>query len=267
MSTEEKTETPIHCQCAAEQVLRLVLQLQRMPAVRWQEALQLALRGICDILNCDNAIFTGWRRAAQADTDAPEALGSWKPCLLMDALGNSVEQERLKREWESSVLLHGPDGVTLGVHNGTGSLRKCQYDASCTPCDWLHCGEQASVDVAAQMIAAQGLDSLSEGVICVERFEHVSFDAGQCEVLLLLMEATSDLHRKAMNGYGVFQEQQSLSPRERDILRELLTTASEKQIASHLGLTVRTTHQYVTSVYRKMNAHSRAELMARFFNG
>lgn len=259
------------CHCAAGRVLRLVLRLQQMPAAHWQEALGLALRSTCEILECDNAIFIDWRRAAQVAAEGAagegEALRNWKPCLLVDALGNRVEQERLRRAWENSVTQHGPDTVTLGVLSGTGSLRQCPCDTSGDPFHWLHCGEnQPCADVAEHMAVAQGLDSLSESVICVERSGSSRFAADHSETLLLLMEATSDLHRRAMNGCGVFQEQQSLSPRERDILRELLTTASEKQIAARLGLTVRTTHQYVTSVYRKMKAHSRAELMARFFN-
>lgn len=42
----------------------------------------------------------------------------------------------------------------------------------------------------------------------------------------------------------------------------LLSGRSEKQIACALGLTVRTTHIYVQSIYRKLYVHSRAELMA-----
>lgn len=268
------------CQCAASSVLRLVVQLQQVSAGQWQTALEQVLKEICTLLACDNAIFIGWRwgaDAAQAKAcPLPDTCGGWKPCLLMDALGSAVRQDRLVREWAGFVGAHGPDPLTLDVLNGAACtldssafVQQCPADCSSESaggCDWLHCGGELPPAVADRIIATQALDPLSKGAICVERFKGGSFGARQHETLELLMDATADWQRRALNGHGLFREQKSLSPRERDILGELLTTAPEKQIAAKLGLTVRTTHQYVTSVYRKMQVHSRAELMARFFN-
>jgi DNA-binding NarL/FixJ family response regulator len=55
---------------------------------------------------------------------------------------------------------------------------------------------------------------------------------------------------------------QSLSPRLRDTLRELLTGAGEKEIALRLGLSPHTAHQYVKTLYRRFHVASRAQLMA-----
>jgi len=55
---------------------------------------------------------------------------------------------------------------------------------------------------------------------------------------------------------------QSLSPRLRDTLRELLTGAHEKEIALRLGLSPHTAHQYVKTLYRRFHVASRAQLMA-----
>jgi DNA-binding CsgD family transcriptional regulator len=56
----------------------------------------------------------------------------------------------------------------------------------------------------------------------------------------------------------------SLSPRLRDVLACLLDGDSERQVASRLGLTRDTVHQYVKEVYRSFGINSRGELMARF---
>jgi len=53
-----------------------------------------------------------------------------------------------------------------------------------------------------------------------------------------------------------------LSPRLRQTLACLLEGDSEKQVASHLGLSQATTHQYVTTLYRHFGVQSRAQLMA-----
>ena len=41
-----------------------------------------------------------------------------------------------------------------------------------------------------------------------------------------------------------------------------MTGASEKQIASQLGLSPHTTHHYVKTLYRRFGVSSRAEFMA-----
>jgi DNA-binding CsgD family transcriptional regulator len=53
-----------------------------------------------------------------------------------------------------------------------------------------------------------------------------------------------------------------LSPRLRQTLAFLLEGDSEKQVASRLGLSVATTHQYVTALYKRFGVRSRGQLMA-----
>jgi DNA-binding NarL/FixJ family response regulator len=53
-----------------------------------------------------------------------------------------------------------------------------------------------------------------------------------------------------------------LSPRLRQTLACLLEGDSEKQVATRLGLSYATTHQYVTTLYRRFNVRSRAQLLA-----
>jgi len=55
---------------------------------------------------------------------------------------------------------------------------------------------------------------------------------------------------------------EALAPHERRVLNQLLTEAAEKQIAERLGLTVSTTHSYITSIYRKFGVRGRAGLMS-----
>ena len=43
----------------------------------------------------------------------------------------------------------------------------------------------------------------------------------------------------------------------------LMTSASQKQVAAALGVSVHTAHHYVKAVYRKLGVQSRLELIAR----
>ena len=55
-----------------------------------------------------------------------------------------------------------------------------------------------------------------------------------------------------------------LAPRVRQTLGRMLAGDSEKQIASHLGVSPHTVHAYVKSLYRHYDVCSRGELLARF---
>lgn len=68
--------------------------------------------------------------------------------------------------------------------------------------------------------------------------------------------------RAAALARGVLPLGRLLTPREREVLDHLGTGQSEKEIAAALGLTVRSTHQIVVAVYRKLGVRSRPELMA-----
>jgi len=54
----------------------------------------------------------------------------------------------------------------------------------------------------------------------------------------------------------------TLSPRLRQTLACLLEGDSEKEVASRLGLSQATTHEYVSALYRHFGVRSRAQLMA-----
>jgi DNA-binding CsgD family transcriptional regulator len=54
-----------------------------------------------------------------------------------------------------------------------------------------------------------------------------------------------------------------LSPRLQETLAYLLQGDGEKQVASRLGLSTATVHQYVTALYRRFGVQSRAQLLVR----
>jgi DNA-binding CsgD family transcriptional regulator len=59
----------------------------------------------------------------------------------------------------------------------------------------------------------------------------------------------------------------SLSPRQRQTLRCLLSGDSEKQIAARIGLSPHTVHIYVKAIYRNYGVSTRGELLAKFVHG
>jgi DNA-binding CsgD family transcriptional regulator len=84
------------------------------------------------------------------------------------------------------------------------------------------------------------------------------------DLMGVVVERLAWFHHRLASSHGMSRAGGMLTPRARAILAQLLSARSEKQIAAHLGLTERSTHQYVVGVYRKLGVTSRAELMARF---
>jgi DNA-binding CsgD family transcriptional regulator len=57
---------------------------------------------------------------------------------------------------------------------------------------------------------------------------------------------------------------ESLQPRLKKVLKQLLEGDSEKQVAYKLGLSPHTVHEYVKDIYRELEVSSRGELLAQF---
>lgn len=55
----------------------------------------------------------------------------------------------------------------------------------------------------------------------------------------------------------------SLAPRERQVLGELLDGRTEARIAERLSISPHTVHAHIRSLYAKLRVHSRVELMRR----
>ena len=66
---------------------------------------------------------------------------------------------------------------------------------------------------------------------------------------------------------GVPSEAVGLSPRMRQTLERLVAGDSERQIALKLNISQHTVHVYVKQLYKRFNASSRGELLARFIRG
>ena len=59
-------------------------------------------------------------------------------------------------------------------------------------------------------------------------------------------------------------QESNLTERENEILKYLVKGFSYKEIASQVHITVDTLNSHIKNIYRKLNAHSRSELAARY---
>jgi DNA-binding CsgD family transcriptional regulator len=88
------------------------------------------------------------------------------------------------------------------------------------------------------------------------------FGERERDLLELFLLGSVAMHRDLMRARGLIGMEVSLSPRERDVQQLLLTSLTEEEIGLSLGLTPRTTHQYVVAILRKWKVKGRVGLMA-----
>ena len=67
--------------------------------------------------------------------------------------------------------------------------------------------------------------------------------------------------RSVLHDQHAFRNEALLSAREKDVLQFLADGKSYKEISAALFLSIHTTRSHVQSIYRKLQVHSRAEIM------
>lgn len=88
------------------------------------------------------------------------------------------------------------------------------------------------------------------------------FEINQVRTAKQCMRGIKWFHRHALLSHGLGICTASLTPKERDVLSQLLTGDSEKEIARKFNITPGSAHQYCVSIYQKFGIHGRLELMA-----
>jgi DNA-binding CsgD family transcriptional regulator len=107
-----------------------------------------------------------------------------------------------------------------------------------------------------------GVRGLVSGLCLIRGLREAPFSEEDRDLVHLFhLEAGSLL--RAPEAVVEAKRRHALPPRARQTLDELLTGASRKDIASRLGISTHTVHQYTKMVFRAFGVASRGELLAR----
>ena len=90
------------------------------------------------------------------------------------------------------------------------------------------------------------------------------FGPRERDLLYYFLLGSKTFQRELLLSRGLLDAAHPLSPRERDVLKLLLTDASEKEVAQQLGIGYRTVHQHAQSIYSKLGVRGRWGLMAKW---
>jgi len=118
-------------------------------------------------------------------------------------------------------------------------------------------------DIGERMISVFSISDLSESCFVVDRCNGAKpFTDEDADEVHKLLVRFPRLHYWLMLERGLTEPAtRPLSPREKQVLKLLLSSLSEAEIAKELNLAKGTVHNYISSIYKIFKLNSRYELV------
>jgi DNA-binding CsgD family transcriptional regulator len=247
-------------------ITRLCGELEEFPVAASEEALTHCMQELCRIVGASNAFWVGGIRKP----DAPETGKSrgWKPAQYAH-LHASATRLKLVAQLARDITNSKPDPLTEANLEHAGhsrtALRQELVDDRTWTSSFMYNEILRPSGVEHRLLGTHSINSQAESHIGLDRGPNDRpFTERERDLAHLFVVGVPGFQRDLMRVRGLIGTRARLTLRERDVLRLLLTDKSEKEIAAELGLSWRTTHHYVTALFRKFDTRSRTGLMAQF---
>ena len=247
---------------AWQEVVELLHAVSNVPAYDLEgllEVLAHRLARLGDASKC--TLLVGMKDSALPEDDP---LGGWR--VRQARVPHGTEEHQAALDALVRAELYTTDPHTIATTRGTGHVRASLRADCCTPEEWAGSLSERyfdSIGVRDHLVAARPVTDDTELYAVLMRFEARPFGPRDRDRLAMAMGYLEAPARRIAYSFGS-PKGSLLSPRERETLSWLLRGLSEKEISAEMGLAVRTVHEYVVGVYRKIGVRSRPELMARW---
>jgi len=250
-------------------IIQLWNELAEFPASSPQEALDHCLRALSRQIGAVNAMWVGAvREKSGSGSGNSDLLLGWRPrtCVPLNPTGEWQLAHQMAMD---AVRDNYMDPQTVAVVRRAGKNRSYLRGDLVSERDWkesrIYREVLTPLDVGHRLMCASATSPTAESYLIFDRERRApEFGMRERDLLTFFLRGSAMLHRELLQWHGLLNAQKPLSPRERDVLRLLLTGSSEREIAHALRLTPATTHQYVVAILHNFAAHSRAELMAQW---
>jgi|AGTN01.1.fsa_nt_gi Bacterial regulatory proteins, luxR family. len=250
-----------------EAVARLWDELADHEAAQSAGACRHLMAALCGMTGAWNA---GWVASVRTADDPADPLRGWRigavEYLHHEPL-NAAAVAEMKARWARREV----DPLSLHSLRGAGeTFRAFTLRRAMAP-DWFQAPyytllyEGRRVHDVITVVFPLNRDAESAFVLHAGP-ERGPFTPEETALAARALRGLKWFHRRLMLGHGLLVASAPLTPAERRVLAELLTEATEKDIAQRLGLTFPTTHQYVVGLYRKFGVKGRAGLMSLWLN-
>jgi DNA-binding CsgD family transcriptional regulator len=242
---------------ALEQVRTLWDTLADFDAVRIDEALTFLLQILCGLAGAQNSEWAGVVRLRDASME--DAENGWRLPVVHtfypnEKLNSEIKELRLNRTLEPGIVMQS------GVFRIYG-LRDIELSG------WFengfHKGYYPDSGYGDVLYVIFPVNSDAESCFGIFRAcGQPPFTSSDRDVLAYALRGIKWFHRRLLLSHGLLVAGSPLTPVERQVLHGLLSGCPEKEIAIAQGQSYHTTHEYVSSIYRKFGVNNRASLMS-----
>ncbi|HEX8962860.1 MAG TPA: LuxR C-terminal-related transcriptional regulator [Rhodocyclaceae bacterium] len=238
-------------------------ELADFDAGRIDDALDHLLGFLCELVDAQNATWVGAVRLA--DILPGDPVHGWRPRTIR-FLQPSRPLEDNTREQAKNLEQGSVDETTIRNVALAGAFRANRL-CDLVPPAWFdsdyyrvhYCG----VGHADAIWVGFPVNEDGEAYFGIFRDSaHPRFSEAERDAVAYALRGLKWFHRQQLLGHGLLVASSPLTPSERTVLQGLLTGQSEKQIAAGLQKSFHTTHDCVTSIFRKFNVNNRPALMA-----
>jgi DNA-binding CsgD family transcriptional regulator len=247
----------------ADRIHSLWDELADFGAAQADAALDHLLAGLCGFVDAQNATWIGAVR--MADIVPGDPARGWRPRVVRQLRPSpqvmAATKEQIKMLEQGSV-----DETTIRNVSLAGRFRVNRLADLVSPA-WFD-----SAYYHVYYLGVGNADGIWAGIPINEDAEcyfgvfrdgdRPRFTPEERDLVAYALRGLKWFHRRQMLGHGLTVANAPLTAAEREVLGGLLGGLSEKQIAAARRQSPHTTHEYVTSIYRKFGVGNRAALMA-----
>ena len=232
-------------------------------AAKVDEALAFLQTSLCELINAQNADWIGVVRFCVTVSGDP--VDGWRPPVIRVLRHNEKFLASLQEQTKN--LERGiVNDVIIRIVDMSGQFRACRL-CDVMSAEWFdspgyhgcyqNCGHRDAVYVAFPV------NQDSESWFGLFRaIGQPPFTVEERDTLAYALRGIKWFHRQLLLSHGLLVASTPLTHVERQVLQGLLTGLAEKKIAAAQGQSHHTTHEYVSSIFRKFGVNNRAALMA-----
>lgn len=238
-------------------------ELAEAPAAQGDAALRHCLARLASHVGASNAT---WVAAGCEDAAATDAMAGWR-IRAAEHLHCREERQKMARTLVGALAAGEVEPYTSAMVRDAGRtrshLRHELVDDAVWQKSWIVrealADERIDDRLSGSFTAAPGCEA---HLILDRRRGERPFGERERDLLGFFLLGSAAFQRELLLARGLLGAQAPLSARERDVLAQLLSDASEKDIARRLGIGYRTVHQHAANLYAKFGVRGRVGLMA-----
>ena len=238
-------------------------ELADFDAARSDGALTHLMNGLCTLAGAWNVVWIGGVRLDATFHGDP--VKGWRPRVIR-YLHPSQPLDHNAREQAGELEQGVVDATTIRNTEGAGTFRANRLCDLVGP-EWFespYCrNHYQGMGTGDAIWVVFPVNKDAESYFGIFRaLDHPPFTEAERDVVAYALRGIKWFHRQLMLSHGLLVASTPLTPAERRVLHLLLTGLSEKLIASELGRSYHTTHECVTTIFRKFGVTNRAGLMS-----